>query len=184
VRTGAARAAGLPQREAFIRFEDLEYSARLREVGGMRLVPSARMVHKEGAPVTGTDLRTLWRDFSAAGRFEGQWKGVDGLRNLIAAGRRFGFVGRAQALSYVGVQAVRILLFDDHKARTLRLYATYAYDGWRGLFRNVPPGRWAALAEAPDPLAVVNREALRYDEDVAEPVRRLPAGAARPTPAA
>jgi glycosyltransferase involved in cell wall biosynthesis len=184
VRGRAAAAVGPPLREAFVRFEDLEYSARLRSAGAMRLVPSARVVHKEGAPVTATDLRTLWADFSRGARFDGQWKGVDGLRNVVFAGRRHGFVGRREALSYLAVQAVRIAAFDDRKLRTLRLYATYAYDGWRGRFRNVPPARWPELARVKDPIAALDREALRYDTDVAEPVRRLSRRAGDSTPAA
>jgi len=172
VRASAARGAGPPLREAFIRFEDLEYCARLRQQGGMRLVPGARVTHKEAVPLTGTDVRSLWRDFSRRGSFDGQWKGVDGLRNIVWAGRRHGFVGPLEAASYVAVQVARIVAFDDRKARTIRLYATYAYDGWRGLFRNVPPGRWKRLAEVDDPVGFLNREALRYHEDVAEPVRR------------
>jgi len=183
-RTTAMRAVGAPLREAFIRFEDLEYAARMRTQGTMVMVPSSVIAHKEGVPVTSTDLRTLWRDFSISARFSDQWKNVYGLRNVIHAGRRHDFVGRAEALSYALVQMGRALAFDESRVRTARLVATYAYDGWRGLFRNVPPGRWSALAEAADPIGYLNDEALPYAGGVAEPVRSLPRGDARPTPAA
>jgi hypothetical protein len=133
--------------------------------------------------VTGSDLRTLWADFRRGGSFPGLWKGVYGLRNVVYAGRRHGFVSRGAALSYVALQTVRAALFDDRKPRTIYLYALYAYDGWRGLFRNVPPGRWAELGATRDLVGTINREALRYDEDVAEPLRSLSAPAARATPA-
>lgn len=183
-RTAAMRAVGAPLREAFIRFEDLEYAARMRAQGSMYTVPTSVIRHKEGVPVTSTDLRALWRDFSISARFSDQWKNVYGLRNVIYAGRRHDFVGAGAALSYAIVQVGRALAFDESRLRTARLVATYAYDGWRGFFRNVPPGRWAALSQAGDPVGYLNAEALPYDRDVAEPVRSLPSAAARPTPAA
>jgi hypothetical protein len=78
--------------------------------------------------------------------------------------------------------AIGATLFDERKLRMLRLIGLYAYDGWRGTFRSVPPPRWGALGEAPDPVAYLRAESLRYDGEVAEPVRPLPARAARPTP--
>jgi GT2 family glycosyltransferase len=186
-RASAVRAMGLPLREAFIRFEDLEYAARLRPHGTMRLVPGAVVTHKEAVPVTGSDLRTLWQDFKRGGRFPGLWKGVYGLRNVVHSGRTHGFVSGGAALSYVALQAARVALFDDHKLRTAYLYALYAADGWRGRFRNVPPARWARLAEVRDLKGELSRESMRYDADVSEPVRRLttrPAPPAASTPAA
>ena len=149
----------------------------------MRLVPGSVIRHKEGVPVTATDLRTLWRDFSISARFGDQWKNVYGLRNVVYAGRRHGFVGARQALSYVAVQVGRAVAFDERKLVTARLVAGYAYDGWRGLFRNVPPGRWPGVGSAPDPVAYLNANALRYRDEVAEPVRPLRSEAARPIPA-
>jgi len=177
-RTSAVRAMGLPLREAFIRFEDLEYAARLRPHGSMRLVPASVVVHKEAIPVTGSGLRDLWDDFSRGGAFEGLWKGVYGTRNVIFSGRQHGFVGAAAAVSYVALQLGRAAAFDDHKLRTMYLYALYAYDGWRGRFRNVPPGRWAEVGRVAWMPPAINREALRYDADVAGPLRPIGPGAA------
>jgi GT2 family glycosyltransferase len=179
-RTSAVRAVGPPLREAFIRFEDLEYSARLRAEGQMRLIPQAVVAHKEAIPVTGSDLKTLWEDFSRGGDYKGLWKGVYGTRNVIYSGRRHGFVNAAQAWSYVLLQLGRAALFDDHKLRTMYLYAMYGYDGWRGLFRNVPPGRWQAAVSERNIVRAINREALRYDTDVTT----RPATPAPATPAA
>jgi GT2 family glycosyltransferase len=172
-RASAARAMGPPLREAFIRFEDLEYAARLRPHGQMRLVPASVVVHKEAIPVTGSGPADLWADFSRGGEFPGLWKGVYGLRNVVYAGRRHGFVSAGAAVSYVALQTARAALFDDRKLRTIYLYAMYAYDGWRGLFRNVPPGRWKELAGERDLPRAINARAMRYGDDVSEPARRL-----------
>src|SRR5215210_8600101 len=47
IRAAAARAAGLPERRAFIRLEDVEYLTRVRRHGALWLVPAVTMVHKE-----------------------------------------------------------------------------------------------------------------------------------------
>ncbi len=183
-RRAAVERMGPPLREAFIRFEDLEFAARLRPLGlEMRLVPGAVVTHKEAIPVTGSDLRTLWADFRRGGTFGGLWKGVYGLRNVVFAGRRHGFVSGPAALSYVALQAARAALFDDRKARTVYLYALYAADGWRGRFRNVPPPDWTAAAGAGDPRARLGRYALRYDAGVG-PLTTRPGPPSRATPAA
>jgi GT2 family glycosyltransferase len=183
-RASALRTMGPPLREAFLRFEDLEYAARLREHGRMWLIRDAVVVHKEAAPLTGADAKSLWKDFSRTVAFKDQWKSLYGLRNTIWAGRRHGFVTGPAALSYVAMHVIGATLFDERKARMLRLIGLYAYDGWRGVFRSVPPPRWPGLGEARDPIAYLRAEALRYGEEVAEPVTPLRSAAAPPTPTA
>jgi hypothetical protein len=167
IRTAAARQAGLPVREAFVRLEDVEYLLRVRRSGRLWLVRGASIVHKEreADAMTETGLRARMDDFRAARPFRDEWKRLYGLRNMIQFGRRGGYVSASQALSYVLVHVVRSLLFSEHRFRTAFLVALYGADGWRGRFRNVPPDRWPALAAAPDPVALLTREALRYPSD-------------------
>ena len=179
-RTSAVQEMGPPPREYFIRFEDLEYSARAAALGRMWLVNGSVVVHKENVPLLSLDAKSMWRNFSRKGSFGGQWMGTYGLRNIIHGGRKHGYVDGLNALTYVLLQAVRIALFDPDKLRTIYLYALYAYDGWRGLHRSVPPPKWAALAEVKDVVGYINEHALRYDTEVDEPVRRLTSGAAAP----
>ena len=173
VRTGRARRIGLPLREAFIRFEDVEYLSRFRPDEYQWLVPDSVIVHREAEPVTGSDLRSLWRDYVRMTPFSEQWKRLYGFRNLIFCGVRRGYVGPGQALSYFTVQAVRTLLVHERRTRTLWLLAVYGYDGWRGRFRNVPPDRWAGVAASRRPVAYLNRTALRYHEDTSTAGRPL-----------
>jgi GT2 family glycosyltransferase len=173
VRTEAARRIGLPLRQAFIRFEDVEYLSRFGPDERMWLVPAAAIAHREEDPVRGSDFRAMWGDYSLRVPFAEQWKRLYGFRNQIFCGVRSGYIGPAQALSYFAVQAVRTVLFHERRARTLWLLALYGYDGWRGRFRNVPPGSWAGLRDARRPVEYVNRTALRYDDDVSTPARRL-----------
>ena len=165
VRAGAARAAGLPERRAFIRLEDVEYLTRVRRHGALWLVPAVTMVHKEpiADAVTTPGLRARLGDFTARRPFAHEWKRLYSLRNMIQFGRRHGYVSAGQALSYVLVHVVRSLLFSERRLRTAYLAALYGADGWRGRFRNLPPDRWPALATARRPLEVLRRDALRYD---------------------
>jgi GT2 family glycosyltransferase len=165
VRTAAARAAGLPMREMFIRFEDVEYLQRLRGDWRMWLIGSSVMAHEDPNPVAGADIRAMWGDYSQRIPFASQWKRLYGFRNLIYTARRGGYLSAPQALAQFAVQALRTLLFHERRALTLLLLAAYGLDGWRGRFRNVPPERWGGLAATRRPLRYVSREALRYDGD-------------------
>ena len=166
MRAGAARAIGLPMREMFIRFEDVEYLGRLGPNERMWLIGPAEIVHRDPQPVA-AGLSPRWREYRQRTPFAEQWKRLYGVRNLLYAGRRGGYITAPQAVSQVLVQAVRTLLFHERRLATLRLLWIYARDGWRGRFRNVPPARWGELAGTRDPEAFIEREALRYDEDVA-----------------
>jgi rhamnopyranosyl-N-acetylglucosaminyl-diphospho-decaprenol beta-1,3/1,4-galactofuranosyltransferase len=169
IRAGAARRAGLPMREMFIRFDDLEYVSRLR--GPIYLVAASRVLHKDPHPVAPGFAARL-RDYLRPTPFAEQWKRLYGLRNLLYCGLRDGYFTLPRATSHVLVYAVRTLLLDERRLTTLRLLARYALDARRGRFLNVPPDRWPRLAEA-----------LDYSQDVAEPVRRLRAAASPPTAA-
>jgi glycosyltransferase involved in cell wall biosynthesis len=182
LRADAARRIGLPRREMFIRFEDVEYLDRLDE--RKLLVGASTIVHKEPAPVAGGGLGPRWREYRTRTPFSDQWKRLYGVRNQIFAGRRAGYMSAPQAVSGVLVQAVRSLFFHERPLRTLRLLVLYALDGWRGRFRNVPPGRWVEAAGGADPAGAIGREALRYEDEVTEPVRPLPGAPSRPTPLA
>jgi rhamnopyranosyl-N-acetylglucosaminyl-diphospho-decaprenol beta-1,3/1,4-galactofuranosyltransferase len=166
IRTAAARAAGLPERRAFIRLEDVEYLTRVRDSGPLWLVPSVVMVHKEpiADAVTAPGLRARLGDFTARRPFAQEWKRLYSLRNMIAFGRRHGYVSATQALSYALVHVVRSLLFSEHGLRTAFLVLLFASDGWRGRFRNLPPDRWPELAVTSHPVALLTREGLRYSE--------------------
>jgi rhamnopyranosyl-N-acetylglucosaminyl-diphospho-decaprenol beta-1,3/1,4-galactofuranosyltransferase len=161
IRADAARRIGLPKREMFIRFDDLEYLSRLREP--LWLVDSARIVHKDPRPVA-AGLRARWRDYARPTPFADQWKRLYGLRNLLYCGLRDGYFSRPRALSHIVVYAVRTLLLDERRLTALALLIAYARDGFNGRFRNVPPERWPHLTPRQ-----VDREALDYRLDPTAP---------------
>ena len=181
VRVAAARRIGLPMREMFIRFEDVEYLGRLGPDERMWLVGPAEIVHRDPNPVA-PGFGPRLRDYAQRTPFGEQWKRLYGVRNLLFAARRGGYATAPQAASQVLVQAIRTLLFHERRIRTLRLLVRYARDGWRGRFLNVPPARWPELAGARRPARFIEREALRYEDGAAPRARRLHGERARPTP--
>jgi rhamnopyranosyl-N-acetylglucosaminyl-diphospho-decaprenol beta-1,3/1,4-galactofuranosyltransferase len=173
VRAEAARRTAPPRRDFFIWFDDLEWTARLRRLGELWLVPASRMVHADERPLPEASPAALVRDLLRGHEFPLMWKRAYGLRNIIWTGRRDGWFTPARALSFTAVAALRSLLSGPPRLRALRLTLLYAYDGWRGRFRNLPPERWAGLAHAHDPLGYLSAHSLRYRADVAGPVRKL-----------
>jgi GT2 family glycosyltransferase len=171
IRGAAAHAAGLPLRRAFIRNEDVEYFARLRRHGRAWLVGDAVIVHRAPRPFTDASLRGRAREYLSPDPFDAQWKHLYALRNLVYAGRRHGFLTRGRAAAYVAVQTVRRLLFAERRLRSAWLTARFGMQGWRGVFHNVAPDRWPALATTRRPGAWLREHALAYDEDVADAPR-------------
>jgi rhamnopyranosyl-N-acetylglucosaminyl-diphospho-decaprenol beta-1,3/1,4-galactofuranosyltransferase len=173
VRSAAARRISPPRREFFIWFDDLEWTSRLRRLGDLWLVPASRIVHRDERPLPDASPRALVQDLL---RGEGQqrtWKRAYGLRNIIWTGRRDGWFTPGRALAFSAVAGLRSLLSGRPRLRALRLTLLYAYDGWRGRFRNLPPERWPDLVGAGDPVDYLSAHSLRYPSEVVHEVRRL-----------
>jgi GT2 family glycosyltransferase len=173
VRAEAARRAGPPRRDFFIWFDDLEWTARLGRLGGLWLIPASRIVHRDERPLTDVSATALARDLLRKQTFDGMWKRVYGLRNILWTGRRDGWFTPARAITFTAVAGLRALVSGPPRLRALRLTLLYARDGWRGRFRNVSPDHWQGLADAPDPLGYLSAHALEYRSEVDTPVRRL-----------
>jgi GT2 family glycosyltransferase len=165
IRAEDARRAGLPVREVFIRFDDIEYIDRLGEGGARSVVnvSAATIRHKEPVPLVDVSLAGTLRTFLTKRPFAGQWKHLYGVRNLIFAGRRHGWMSLPNALG-MGLQNVLLFLaLGERRLRLAYLAALYTHDGLRGRFRNLEPKDWPALAEAPDMRRHLREHGLRYD---------------------
>src|SRR3954451_1842589 len=91
-----------------------------------------------------------------------QWKHRYGVRNLIFAGRRHGWMSLPNALG-IGVQNVGLFLaLGERRLRLAYLAALYTHDGRRGRFRTLAPADWPALADAPSVRRHLHEHALRY----------------------
>jgi GT2 family glycosyltransferase len=173
IRTEAARAAGLPVAEMFIRNDDVEYTLRLAGPGYMWLVPAARIVHDDPQPFeNAASFRARLREFLRPAPLDHEWKHLYALRNLIFLARRHDLGSPAQTLSFAGVQVARRLVLSRPRRRAAYLAALYAADGFRGAFRNVVPDQWPPVARASDARRELSARALRYGDPVpAPPVR-------------
>ncbi len=173
IRADAARRAGLPERRVFIRFDDIEYIDRLGAQGAVINVERARIRHHEPVPLVDVSLLGTLRTFFTRRDFAGQWKHLYGVRNLIWAGRRHGWMTVPNALG-MGVQNVLLFLaVGERRLRLARLAALYVADGLRGRFRNVDPGDWAGLAEAGSVRGYLRDHGLRYDTETDAPPRSI-----------
>ena len=169
IRTDAARPAGLPMREMFIRNDDVEYCLRLAGPGRMWLVPASVIVHHDPEPFVRADsLRARLHEFRSPPPLSSDWKHLYALRNLLYLARRHRILNWGQAASFASIQVIRRLLVGERRLRSGRLAAAYAYDGMRGRFRNVTPDAWTEIAAAQRPLRELDARALRYDRDVRE----------------
>ena len=179
IRSEAARRAGLPLREVFIRYDDIEYIDRLGGNGacGVFNVSAARIRHKEPIPLVDVSLAGTLRIFFKRRDFASQWKHFYGVRNLIFAGRRHGWMSLANALG-IGLQNVLLfLVLGERRARLTYLAALYTHDGLRGRFRNVEPSEWAGLASAPSMRGYLRERGLRYATETDGPPVPVPAAA-------
>jgi rhamnopyranosyl-N-acetylglucosaminyl-diphospho-decaprenol beta-1,3/1,4-galactofuranosyltransferase len=173
VRSAAARRISPPRREFFIWFDDLEWTSRLRRLGDLWLVPASRMVHRDERPLPDASPRALVQELLRGEEQQRAWKRAYGVRNIIWTGRRDGWFTPARALAFGAVAGLRSLLSGPPRVRALRLTLLYAYDGWRGRFRNLPPERWPGLVGAGDPLDYLSAHSLGYPADVVDQVRSL-----------
>ena len=173
VRASAARRIDLPLRRVFIRWDDVEYVLRLRQLGRAMLVPGSRIAHMDVEPLEGASLRDRWRDYRRANPFGSEWKQLYGLRNMVFMCRRHGLMNAGQAAAYALTHIVRVLATGDRRLRLAGLAVRYAVDGWRGRFLTVVPRDWAALRDARRPVQELRARALRYDFDARLPAERL-----------
>lgn len=145
MRTGAARAAGLPIAEFFIGYDDAEYSLRLREHGRIRLVPESEILHK--VPIGGGGASTRRARFLNA-RFgltyapvpwEAFWRDLYRIRNFM-------WIRREASLSEFALLTAgylaKSLMYDPQPLRRLPWLVRFARKGRRGDWSAPTPEQW------------------------------------------
>jgi GT2 family glycosyltransferase len=177
VRASAIRAAGLPRREMFVWMDDVDFTERLAHVGELRLIPAARVRHREQRGRRGESLSERLRVYAKPLPFDGLWKNLYGLRNVISWGLRSGYVSRLAVGSYVVQHLARTVLFDPDKQRRARLILEFARQGVRGEAFNVDPAQWPVLDDVRDPVHWLHEHSLDHTEDYGAPVALTSAAA-------
>ncbi|HEX8123165.1 MAG TPA: glycosyltransferase [Solirubrobacteraceae bacterium] len=149
MRTGAARAAGLPIAEFFIGYDDAEYSLRLREHGRIRLVPESEILHK--VPIGGGGAVTRRARFFnerfgltyAPVPWEAFWRDLYRIRNFMWIKRRS---GPLEFLVLTAGYLVKSLMYDPQPLRRLPWLVRFARKGRRGDWSAPSPEEWARAA--------------------------------------
>ena len=133
---------GLPKKEFFLHYDDVEYCIRLRKVGKILLILDSVIIHKEAAKkgllkifLGKKSLRIPYNKF---------WLTYYGRRNLVWLGKKYStsklnfYFGMIKALirSVIGV-----ILFDDNKLKRIKLIVSAYIDGLKGDFDNEKPKR-------------------------------------------
>ena len=153
MRTGAARAAGLPIAEFFIGYDDAEYSLRLREHGRIRLVPESEILHK--VPIGGGGATTrraafLNRRFGltyAPVPWEAFWRDLYRVRNFMWIKRD---VGALEFAALTGGYLAKSLMYDPQPLRRLPWLVRFARKGRRGDWSAPSPEEWGrSVTNAP-----------------------------------
>ena len=129
---------GLPLRQFFIHYDDIEFSQRIAPLGRAIVVTAARILHKEAQTVGHTE--TAGPGKRVRHRYDRLWIRYFGYRNLtwlvmrgkLDAPRLPIFLRHAKLIA-------RILLFEDHKWRRVRFWNAALLDGLLGRFDNDKP---------------------------------------------
>jgi GT2 family glycosyltransferase len=149
VRADAVRAAGLPEAEFFLGYDDAEWSLRLRRHGEIRLVPEAEMLHK--IPIGGTTRtrrsafwnRVLGFSYESS-PWPSYWKDLYRVRNFMWIKTRHDGIGPLRFAALTGVYCAKTLLYDERPLRRLPWLVRYARKGRAGDFSGPSPADWVA----------------------------------------
>ena len=131
---------GFPNKDFFIRGDDLEYCLRLNNVGKILLITDSIILHKEaGDP--GAIVKSFLGKASYRTKYSRIWltyyetRNATWLRKNYASKTVFYF----RTFKYYCRSLIAILLFDDRKFKRLRFLTEAYQDGLKGYFDNTKP---------------------------------------------
>lgn len=143
----AVKSVGLPRREFFIHYDDLEYTLRLRKIGKLLLVSGAIIKHKQ--------VQLVGRIFKRKTPFgekerihqDKLWSRYYGYRNLAwLIGQKAVPTRMSTLLKWHARLIIGVILYDDNKLSRLRFWNSALIDGLTGRFDNEKPRRWMPKA--------------------------------------
>jgi GT2 family glycosyltransferase len=134
----AVELAGLPKKELFLHFDDIEYSLRLGRYGRILLIPESKMLHKENAS-NHFYQKKVWGKERTRVKYEKLWLRYFVTRNVVWGVKEY--YGKKWNSSLVLAQyyirtIAGILLFDDHKKQRISFFTSAFRDGLSARFEN------------------------------------------------
>lgn len=138
VNAKAVEQIGLPKKELFLHFDDIEYSLRLGRYGHILLVPESKILHKENAS-NHFYCKKVWGRERTRIKYEKLWLRYFVTRNVVWGVKEY--YGKKWNSSLVLAQyyirtITGILLFDDHKKQRIAFFTSAFRDGLSARFEN------------------------------------------------
>jgi rhamnopyranosyl-N-acetylglucosaminyl-diphospho-decaprenol beta-1,3/1,4-galactofuranosyltransferase len=176
-RRDAIERAGLPRSEMFAWSGDIEWSLRVGREGRLWLLPRSRLVHEEdpsagvyrpGAVGLLVMARRPIRDADL-------WKYLYGFRGHVWLRKQHG-QNVVSFSAYLGLQLLRMLLFNPDKRTRMRLFARYGLAGRRGDWRTCSPTDFADAIGRPGAARVIAERStppVTGMPEIATPLHRL-----------
>jgi len=142
INSKAIERVGLPIKEFFIYYDDVEYSLRLKQVGKIYLVPESIVLHKsKGIPCKSKKVIFI---SSCRIPYSILPKTFYRIRNTVFLMKKY-TKNKIKLYTYLFLyflkSTITILIFDDFKIRRIILLIYAIYSGIRGNFDNELPYR-------------------------------------------
>lgn len=152
VRARVARATDPPKAEMFIWADDYEWCFRLRRFGAIRLVPEARILHKDVGhgfqTRRGRVVNRLTGWSYGATPYDGFWRNICGVRNYVWIKKTYEDESPLGAAATVAQFVVKALMYDEKPFKRVPWIVRAGIDGRLGVFQNVTPQEWRARVAA------------------------------------
>jgi GT2 family glycosyltransferase len=149
VRTTAIDVAGLPRKEFFFWFDDVEWTLRLAQVGRIWVIPSAVVVDNYSAVWPDSARNRMLNLLFKTGRrrvpLDEYWKAIHGFRNYAWIAKHYAHEPLVAFSLRLIAAVVLTILCDDRPALRLWWLIRFALQGRTGRFRNISPQRWMRL---------------------------------------
>ncbi|MEG9431419.1 glycosyltransferase [Terriglobus sp. ADX1] len=143
IRREAIAKVGLPRKEFFIHFDDVDYAVRLLTAGEVFLVPLSKIIHKE--KLLPASKETHWGSKAyrriSIEKYAFEFYGIrNGLRTLLEHSPENVLLRFVRVGKDVLAMAIKILLYErDHRLLRLKLLTRAAWDGIFARFDNTIP---------------------------------------------
>ncbi len=129
---------GLPKKEFFLHFDDIEYSLRLAAYGPIMLIPGSKILHKENASSHFFTKKVLGKTRTRI-KYDKLWMRYFVIRNVVWGVKEYygqHWDVNLVLASYYLKSVFGILLFDDHKKRRIAFFTSAFRDGLSARFEN------------------------------------------------
>ncbi|MHB8367207.1 MAG: glycosyltransferase family 2 protein [Acidithiobacillus sp.] len=135
IRKSAVDVIGLPKKEFFIHYDDVEYCHRLRGYGKIYLIPASIIMHKDNRNKRLIRSTILGRTSERVPKAN-LWISYYGFRNLVWLKTAYCKNHKTQILFMLLRQLIGVVVYDDNKIKRIKFYTMATQDGMKNRFDN------------------------------------------------